>query len=145
MRDIDPMKLQKLVYISHGWNLAILVDPLISQAVKAWKYGPVIPDLYHEFKEFGADPIARKARRVDPETGSLVDFPAEIASETVQVVDRVWDSYKDYTGVQLSTLTHQPGTPWHQVMEFRKRHPNASLWIPNKLIRDHYLKLAGKA
>lgn len=47
---IDPMKMQKLVYIAHGWGLGFLGEPLITQDIEAWKYGPIISDLYHEFK-----------------------------------------------------------------------------------------------
>ena len=58
---LTPMKLQKLVYFSHGWHLAMLNSALIDENVEAWAFGPVIPSLYHEFKEFGNSPIDRKA------------------------------------------------------------------------------------
>ena len=51
-RPITPLKIQKLVYIAHGWHLAIYEEPLIVELVEAWKWGPVIPLLYHEFKNF---------------------------------------------------------------------------------------------
>jgi uncharacterized phage-associated protein len=43
---ITPMQLLKLVYIAHGWSLAILGRDLFPDRIEAWKYGPVIPDLY---------------------------------------------------------------------------------------------------
>jgi uncharacterized phage-associated protein len=55
-RAIDPMGIQKLVYFAHGWNLAMYGRPLISQDVEAWDYGPVIRDLYQDFKRFGKWP-----------------------------------------------------------------------------------------
>jgi uncharacterized phage-associated protein len=51
--DISPMKLQKLIYYAHAWHLAFLGQPLIKEEVQAWKFGPVIPDVYFEFKECG--------------------------------------------------------------------------------------------
>jgi uncharacterized phage-associated protein len=57
---IDHMKLQKLVYITHGWHLAVTGEPLIEEVVYAWPYGPVIPPLYHQLKGCGARPIAEK-------------------------------------------------------------------------------------
>ena len=46
VNDISPMKLQKLVYYAHAWHLAFLGQPLIREEVQAWKFGPVIPDVY---------------------------------------------------------------------------------------------------
>ncbi|MCB0375635.1 MAG: DUF4065 domain-containing protein, partial [Sinomicrobium sp.] len=54
---ITPMKLVKLVYIAHGWHLGITDNALIDENPEAWKYGPVIPRIYHEFKKFGKNPI----------------------------------------------------------------------------------------
>ncbi|QLH42366.1 MAG: DUF4065 domain-containing protein [Coxiellaceae bacterium] len=51
------MKLAKLIYVAHGWSLALNDVPLIDEAVQAWKFGPVIESVYHEFKHFGNDVI----------------------------------------------------------------------------------------
>ena len=45
-QSLTPMQLLKLVFIAHGWMLGLYGEPLISDDVQAWKYGPVIPDLY---------------------------------------------------------------------------------------------------
>ena len=47
-----PMQLLKLTYIAHGYSLGLQSTPLIENKVEAWKFGPVIPDLYHSIKEF---------------------------------------------------------------------------------------------
>lgn len=54
---VSPMKLQKLLYYAHGWHLAVTDRPLLNEFVEAWRWGPVIPSIYHEFKEFGDAPI----------------------------------------------------------------------------------------
>ena len=56
-RKLTPMEVNKLVYISHGWMLALHDESLISEKIEAWKHGPVIPSLYHKFKMYGAEPI----------------------------------------------------------------------------------------
>src|SRR6185369_6756877 len=59
---IDPMKVQKLIYYAHGWHLALTGKPLLDRSVEAWQYGPVLPDVYRAFQEFGAQPITEPAR-----------------------------------------------------------------------------------
>ena len=44
---LTPLQLAKLVYIAHGWWLAHSGQPLSPDEVQAWKYGPLIPALYH--------------------------------------------------------------------------------------------------
>lgn len=50
------LKLIKLVYLAYGWSIA-LDYRLFDEPIVAWKHGPVIRSLYHEFKHFGAAPI----------------------------------------------------------------------------------------
>ena len=42
---ITQMKLQKLVYIAHGWMLGLSGKPLVNQEPEAWERGPVFPQL----------------------------------------------------------------------------------------------------
>ncbi len=48
---LTQLKLQKLVYMAHGWNLALLGKPLISENIEAWKWGPVIRYAIPRFRE----------------------------------------------------------------------------------------------
>ncbi|MBA4038875.1 MAG: hypothetical protein C0468_00835, partial [Planctomyces sp.] len=126
-KPISPMKLQKVLYFAHGWHLALTDKPLLDEQVEAWQWGPVIPSIYHEFKWFGPNPIA-EARyctiemKKDGSTGfqlrepKLDDCSGDVATAKA-VIDRVWQVYCDYSAVQLSNMTHQPGTPWYEVWE----------------------------
>ena len=109
---ISPMKLQKLVYYAHGWYAGHTGTPLINEAVEAWQYGPVIPSLYHEFKEFGADQISGKARHFDGIALCEVAPPTDAALR--QFLDNIWSSYGQFTGLRLSEMTHAIGSPWEQ-------------------------------
>ena len=150
-KDLNPMKIQKLTYFSHGWYLAIEDEPLISQAIEAWDYGPVIPTLYHEFKEYGSGPIrdlatsiaitSRKPLKFHYDAPQIEDSPSSLA-DTKELLDRIWEVYGDFTAIQLSSLTHREGTPWDKT---RKRFPNKrGVDIPDKWIKSYFLKLADK-
>ncbi len=139
---LSPLKLQKLVYIAHGWYLALSDgEPLIDdEYAEAWQYGPVFPSLYYEFKDFGPKRITRKAEDVTFSDDEDVEFfVPEIQGDddrTRKLLDRVWDVYRKFTAGQLSSLTHADGTPWHQV---RRESPGMrNVHIPNELIRTHY-------
>jgi uncharacterized phage-associated protein len=60
-RELTPMKLIKLIYLAHGWRLGWTQLPLIGEAIKAWKYGPVIESLYQSFKRYGGRQLDRDA------------------------------------------------------------------------------------
>jgi uncharacterized phage-associated protein len=139
--DITQMKLQKLVYISHGFCLAILNKPLISDDIQAWQYGPIIPELYNEFKPFGKSPIKSLA------TNMYVDDDLEIIKTPVYInkndneindlLETIWEKYKRYNGIQLSNMTHQDNTPWHQT--YKNGIPNQN--IKNDVIKRYYISL----
>lgn len=124
---LGPMKLQKIVYLAHGWSLVLRGKPLIKQNVEAWRYGPVVPALYREFKEFGASPIRRKAK---------TDNAVGLDDDTKKLLDAVWERYKYLSGPQLSALTHESGSAW--ALTIRDAGPFGTSIIPDELIIDEF-------
>ena len=53
-----PMHVLKLAYLCHGWMLGVFGRGLIAEPAEAWRYGPVIPTVYHTYKSFRGEPIA---------------------------------------------------------------------------------------
>jgi uncharacterized phage-associated protein len=138
-KPIDPMKLQKLVYYAHGWHLAFTGRPLINETVEAWEFGPVVADLYHEFKHFGTAPITDLAD--DDWEAIKVPVPRD---ETVrELLDWIWKEYGKYSGVTLSNMTHKPGTPWEKTVRDCRAKNNGALRrgvdIPDDVIREHFI------
>lgn len=127
-RTLTPMQLLKLVYIAHGWMLGLHDEPLIRNRIEAWRYGPVIPDLYHAIKHFRDQPVR----------GPLARAPVELDEVENDLIDQVYGAYGHLSGIQLSALTHQPGTPWHEVYE----DDSWGLSISSDLIEQHYKELA---
>jgi uncharacterized phage-associated protein len=124
---LGPLKLQKIVYLAHGWSLVLRGKPLIKQNVEAWRYGPVVPALYREFKEFGASPIRRRAK---------VPENIELDDDTKNLLDIVWERYKSLSGVQLSAITHEPNSAWALTM--RDAGPFGTSTISDELIIDEF-------
>jgi uncharacterized phage-associated protein len=152
---ISPMKLQKLIYYAHGWNLALKDSPLIDEQVEAWAFGPVIRSVYHKFRSYGDRPITEKESvfklRETPNAAGLVgrwyvpsiDDEPDSAPFTKQLLDKIWDVYGGYSAIQLSNMTHQPGSPWDQtVTECKEKNGGRLLKgtdIPATVIRDYFI------
>jgi uncharacterized phage-associated protein len=109
--------------------------------VEAWKYGPVVPTVYHKFKGYRDSPIRKQAIFVD---GNRVIIP-EIEDEEVQLfLDDVWRAYRNFSALQLSTMTHKKDTPWHQVWKEQGGSEMLGAVIPNHIIEEHYKRLADR-
>lgn len=138
---LTPIQVIKLVYIAHGWTLAVLGDSLIHDEVEAWQYGPVIPALYDEFKIFGNQPIDKLARSKVCKSWASMEATADFSALEKELMDAVWDEYGDWEGFQLSDLTHKKGTPW-DIAYKSKSSGRPRIVISKDLIKKHYSKLA---
>jgi uncharacterized phage-associated protein len=133
--DISPMKLLKLVYIAYGWVLALTDTRLFEEDIQAWKHGPVVPSIYHEFKHFGKMPVTERAMAVDLDT-STTTYPsfAPNDTQTKLILGKVWSVYKDFSGWALRNKTHAHGSPWQQVY----KPGELETLIPDEKIKAHY-------
>lgn len=140
--ELTPMKLIKMVYIAHGWHLGLKNASLINEGIQAWKYGPVVPSVYENFKSYKDTQVSKPAY-ILTEQGQILC--PEIKDENVKpFLDEVWNAYKKFNGLQLSTLTHQKGTPWDTVWNVEGGHRYTSAPIRNELIKDHYIEKSQK-
>ena len=124
---LTPLQLMKLTYIAHGWSLGLKRGALFSERIEAWKYGPVVPDLYHATKRWGRDPIPLEN----------IEGAVDVDQDTEDFLEDVFQKYGHMNGIALSALTHKPGTPWHDVYE----QGVLGIEIPDALIEKHYEKL----
>ena len=129
------MQLQKLVYIAHGWNLAINGEPLTDDVPQAWDYGPVYKSLYDALQRFGSGPVIGEIHASDDSGG------AALSAKERAVIDRVFSDYGKFHAFQLSALTHQDGTPWDEVYNHGVGRMSP---IDNSLIKRHFIELANR-
>lgn len=131
---IDPLKLQKLIYLAHGWSLFFLQRRLISEPFQAWRYGPVVPTLYKEFQRFGGSPVNEPAQGDTPQPSYGLD------EDTRSLLDAVWTRYKSLSPIQLSALTHEPGYAWDLARRTGSLAPWGGPIIPDELIQDEFAR-----
>lgn len=94
-------KLQKLLYYAQAWNLVFNKEKLFEEDIEAWIHGPVIPVIYHRYKEYGRLPI-RETRQFDE---------SKFAKEELAVLNDVWKTYGKFDGNYLEVLSHSED-PW---------------------------------
>lgn len=129
------LKLIKLVYIAYCWYLALMEKKLFNEPIEAWRHGPVVPSVYHEFKDFGKLPISRKAMNLDLDTWTMTipELPEEDQDARL-ILDRVWNVYKNQSGWDLRQKTHEANTPWAKVYKDGER----GIKIQDKDVIEHY-------
>jgi uncharacterized phage-associated protein len=96
---LSQMRLHKLMYFSQGWSLAWRDQPLFDGPIEAWVHGPVVKDIYREFKHHGNRPIP-----VDSE-------PVQLEAEEQSLIESVWRGYRGFSAAGLRKKTHHE-LPW---------------------------------
>ncbi|MFR6290507.1 MAG: Panacea domain-containing protein [Peptococcaceae bacterium] len=116
---ISNLKLQKIMYFIQAYFLTAEIDssPCFSEKIEAWDFGPVVPEVYHEFKQYGSGDI--------PTINSYIVFdkmniwnshreeynPDIINEEEQKMINAVVDQFSDYSASDLVELTHRQA-PW---------------------------------
>lgn len=141
--DLTPMKLQKLVYFAHGWNLGATATPLINEQIEAWQYGPVVKSIYDVAKQYGNRPInSYLSTYVPTPNGDWVHVPCLLNSQDLHQVKPllawVLDQYGSYSGIQLSNLTHAADTPWKKTVDLYKGVLPYSTDIDSDVIQSYF-------
>ena len=109
---VTQMKLQKMLFFAQGYHLSRFGVPLIKETFQAWKYGPVVPNIYQDFKLYGSSPIT-DTNYLSFSRGFLE--VATLDAKAQDAIDYTWEITKNTTASSLSNWTHQPGTPWDKV------------------------------
>lgn len=130
--EISNMSLQKLLFIANGLYLAKNGVPLIQEPIEVWPYGPVIKNVYLEFKEYGNSAIKKiplsyslnQNTELDKATDDVIEFALEVA--------------KNLNAIQLSNWTHLPESPWTEAKKNNEKE------ISNDLMSNYFEKFVNK-
>lgn len=97
------LELQKLLYIAQVFSFEVRKKRLFDAEIQAWKYGPVIPKVYGEFKKYSNSYIPKSA---------FSEKVKECNKDENDFIDKIAKLTKDIKGWQLVGLTHRSGTAW---------------------------------
>lgn len=114
---ISNLKLQKILYFIQAFFLVSTPEQCFEEKIEAWDFGPVVPEAYREYKQYGSGDI--------PSISYIIKFDDEdiweskvtkykddvISEEDKRRIESVVDKFADYSATDLVTITHGQ-TPW---------------------------------
>jgi len=126
-------KLQKLCYYAEAWYLALYNSPLFKNChFQAWVHGPVCPDLYEQYKNYGWADIPQNPNKpeVDPDTDEFLEI--------------VYATYGEFSGHQLEDITHNE-TPWIEARKGLEEWEPSNEFINPETMKKYYHSLYEKS
>jgi uncharacterized phage-associated protein len=126
-----PMRLQKLLYYVQGWSLALRGRPMFAEHIEAWKFGPVVPEIYQRFKPFGIE-IIKPEEAGEPENLTPTDR---------RFTESIWSEYKAYSATKLREMSHRE-TPWKDARHGLPPESRSSEVISNEALHSFFSQQA---
>jgi uncharacterized phage-associated protein len=124
---VNNLKLQKLLYYTQAWHLALHGEPVFYEQIEAWVKGPVVPAVFQQHKHLGYMSIRNTPAM---ELGTL--SPGVSAH-----LDEVLDAYAQYSGFDLSTMTHMED-PWSDARKGLSDNDPSRRVITHESMRRYY-------
>ncbi len=129
---VSNLKLQKLLYYSQAWNLALFKQPLFNEEIEGWVHGPVVPEVFRTYRD---NKWALIPRIVD------VVVPGDVRSH----LEEVWRVYGGLNAYDLERLTHSED-PWKNARAGIAPDVSSHIVITKNSMRDYYSsRLNGKS
>lgn len=118
---ITNLKLQKILYFIQAAFLVYKDYSCFVEEIEAWDFGPVVPEVYHEYKCFGNSNIFLEDENIP-----------YINKEDRKLMDDMIDECSDYTAAELVSLTHKQA-PWKRA--YKKYYNNI---ISKESIKEYF-------
>lgn len=118
-KPVSNFKLQKILYFIQSDFLANLNKPCFDAEIEAWDFGPVVPEVYQEFKRYGSSIIPKITNYIDYSRGlwnaQNTTYSERCISNSTDR-DRIRGMIREcsnFTAAQLVEITHNQA-PWKQ-------------------------------
>ena len=113
---VSNLKLQKLLYFIQAYFLANDYPPCFYEKIEAWSFGPVVPEVYREYKQYGAMDIPTSDYYFKIDENNIWDshrvyYKDIIAEQDKFIIREIVDRFADYAATDLVTITHEQ-RPW---------------------------------
>lgn len=125
---ITNLKLQKLLYYSQAWHLALQDNPLFEEDFQAWIHGPVLPSQYQRFKASEWRPILEEI--------NLPQLSPAIQKHLIEVVD----VFGTETATALELMTHNE-LPWQEARKGIPADQPCTALISKETMKSFYKSL----
>lgn len=110
---ISNLKLQKVLYFVQAFFLMNKKnsEPCFIEPIEAWKFGPVVPIAYHEYKQFGSTDIPSIDSYIEVNPSniwdvSIIDFDEGcLLVEDRMLIEEVVDQLSDFSATDLVKIT----------------------------------------
>ncbi len=116
------LKIQKLLYYTQGFHLAILDKALFDESIEAWRYGPVCPVVYGQFKKYKSNTISYD--KCEKQFESIFD------TKQIELLDDVYETFAQYSAWKLRDMTHEEPT-W-------MKHKDDASVIPQQEMKEYF-------
>lgn len=116
---ISNLQLQKILYFIQRECLGKLNKPAFKDDIVAWKFGPVVEDVYHEYSGYSSLPITT-SEEITIEDKEVKNIINEVTRKCMH--KPAWELVED---------THRPGSAWTKVFA-----PNQNNVIVHELIKE---------
>ena len=103
-RPISNLQLQRILYYIQVAFLKNLSDACFSDNIEAWKFGPVVRDVYNKYCGFGALPICE-----------LHGLGNMFSQREKLMVDKIIEEKRKAMPWELVRDTHAQGKAWDQI------------------------------
>lgn len=126
---VTHLKVQKLLYYAEAWNQVINGEELFEGQIQAWAHGPVVPEVFHEFKAYGWNPLPVPDEKEIP----------KFSEEAENVLQQIIDSYGELPAKTLENMTHED-EPWIRARGTLAPEERCEASIPKKEIKAFFEK-----
>jgi len=128
---VTHLQVQKLLYFAQAWHLMMHGRPLFDEDMQAWPHGPVVPSVWHEFKQYGWHPIP---------VGMASDG---IGEDSLNLLEQIRDTYGSYGAKRLEAMTHAE-RPWIVARGGRSLEERCEEPISKESILSYYQEVYGE-